>query len=836
MSERIVMRKYSIQGFKVSTAVALVLLLTAALFVVSMQYVYAQPTRDEPTYAFISLTPNPVGVGQRVHVRLFLSRFPPNATLYYHGFQYIITKPDGTTQIGGPFMSDPNGAYDFEFTPSMVGNYTVEFKYPGETFNMGTVIINRLPSQARATLTVQQEQVQPWPEVPLPTDYWTRPVSAEFREWWSITGNWLQGGYDAAGRMYADAAAFNPYTQAPRSPHVVWVKEAAMGGLIGGEYGSQNYYPGIQYDSLVTPPLVINGKLYYRLFSSLSGAAGRYRGFVCVDLRTGQELWRNTTGNIDLGQVYVSMGYNGQGGRAFLWDVSSTTWTVYDAWSGDARWYLTGALTGSDRWVLRGSNGDLYIYIDGGTTTSPWLLMWNSTKAWDAYGFFSGGSLRNDRPGSFNWTLGIQWNVTVPNVAPWGFSRPTRYALDPSSKVIVLAGTPPEAPNSGLQVMIGYDAITGQQLWVKNFTWQGTLNNRWAVGEGMLVQMNMDILRRSGIDLKTGEQLWLSDPTAAPWGMYTAYGRNAYGKCYSGAYDGYMRAFDLKTGKEVWEYYIGNSGLETPYGTWPVFNGPIIGDHVVFAGYSEHTPNTPLYRGAKTFALDADTGKELWSIDAWLSLRALADGYLVTVNAYDNRIYAIGKGPSATTVSAPKTAVPKGSAVLIEGSVLDESPGQAGTPCVAKESMSAWMEYLHMQKPCPAEVKGVPVKLMAMRADGTVIDIGTAVTNGYYGVFSYAWTPPSEGQYTVVATFEGDESYGSSSAATGLLVVPAVSASASPPVSPSGSPVPSASVSPSVAPPSGGTPGIDVFMVSAAIVVIAVIVVAVVVLKRKKAR
>jgi hypothetical protein len=133
-------------------------------------------------------------------------------------------------------------------------------------------------------------------------------------------------------------------------------------------------------------------------------------------------------------------------------------------------------------------------------------------------------------------------------------------------------------------------------------------------------------------------------------------------------------------------------------------------------------------------------------------------------------------------------------------------------------------------------VKGVPVKLMAMRADGTVIDIGTAVTNGYYGVFSYAWTPPSEGQYTVVATFEGDESYGSSSAATGLLVVPAVSASASPPVSPSGSPVPSASVSPSVAPPSGGTPGIDVFMVSAAIVVIAVIVVAVVVLKRKKAR
>ncbi|MEM2912591.1 MAG: Ig-like domain-containing protein, partial [Candidatus Bathyarchaeia archaeon] len=47
------------------------------------------------------------------------------------------------------------------------------------------------------------------------------------------------------------------------------------------------------------------------------------------------------------------------------------------------------------------------------------------------------------------------------------------------------------------------------------------------------------------------------------------------------------------------------------------------------------------------------------------------------------------------------------------------------------------------------------------------------VTNGFYGTFSHAWTPPEEGTYTIIAVFRGDESYGSSSAATGLLVTAA---------------------------------------------------------------
>jgi hypothetical protein len=146
------------------------------------------------------------------------------------------------------------------------------------------------------------------------------------------------------------------------------------------------------------------------------------------------------------------------------------------------------------------------------------------------------------------------------------------------------------------------------------------------------------------------------------------------------------------------------------------------------------------------------------------------------------------------------------------------------------------MEYLHMQKPCPAEVKGVPVKLTAVAPDGSVINIGTAVTDGPSGVFALAWTPPAEGTYKVTASFEGDDSYGPSYAVTYLLVGPAPSASPLPSATavPSPSAPVSPSVSPSVAPPAVSAPGIDMFMVAAAVVVVVVIVAAVVILKKRK--
>jgi hypothetical protein len=88
------------------------------------------------------------------------------------------------------------------------------------------------------------------------------------------------------------------------------------------------------------------------------------------------------------------------------------------------------------------------------------------------------------------------------------------------------------------------------------------------------------------------------------------------------------------------------------------------------------------------------------------------------------------------------------------------------------------MEYLHMQHPIDGVnqktvMTGVPVTLTAIGSDGTVVDIGVATTNAYYGTFSKGWTPPKEGTYTITASFAGDDSYGSSGAGTAVVVGPA---------------------------------------------------------------
>ena len=85
------------------------------------------------------------------------------------------------------------------------------------------------------------------------------------------------------------------------------------------------------------------------------------------------------------------------------------------------------------------------------------------------------------------------------------------------------------------------------------------------------------------------------------------------------------------------------------------------------------------------------------------------------------------------------------------------------------------MEYLHKQLPIGGlwgnqTITGVPVILTAMDENGNAITIGTVTTNGYYGTYSCEWTPPHEGAYAIIATFAGDQSYGSSGASTGIVI------------------------------------------------------------------
>jgi hypothetical protein len=272
-------------------------------------------------------------------------------------------------------------------------------------------------------------------------------------------------------------------------------------------------------------------------------------------------------------------------------------------------------------------------------------------------------------------------------------------------------------------------------------------------------------------DARTGQKLWTSEYTGYPWGDWWAYSVASYaGNIIGSSYDA-IYAISWNDGKISWRFEAPGNPYETPYvdpnGTsvYPFFAGVAIADNKVFAYNTEHTASQPMTRGWRLFAIDATTGQGVWNITGSMSPGAIADGYLTASNSYDGYTYVFGKGQSATTISAPQTSIAQGQNIVLTGTVLDKSPGQPNTPCVSKESMTQWMEYLHMQHAIPMDVKGVPVSIDAIDPNGNAVHIAD-VTSDMSGTFGYIWTPSTTGLYKVTATFVGDESYGSSWAQT----------------------------------------------------------------------
>jgi len=288
-------------------------------------------------------------------------------------------------------------------------------------------------------------------------------------------------------------------------------------------------------------------------------------------------------------------------------------------------------------------------------------------------------------------------------------------------------------------------------------------------------------------NIRTGDPVWKSEIMSYPWGSdsFGAYGyQSAYGLLYRQSYDG-IYAFNWTDGKIVWFYEAPAVAYETPYtdengaGTYSFNQGGFIADGKMYVANTEHTPTYPRTRGWKLHCIDAITGAGIWTMMGSQNPSAVADGYLVAGNPDDGYLYVYGKGKSSTTVTAPDTAVSLGTALTIKGTVMDLSPAQPNTPCVSAASMTTQMQYTHFQIPQTGifnneTLTGVPVTLTAIDSNGSVTSIGTATTNGYYGTFSKAWTPPAEGTYQIIASFAGDDSYGSSGAATAVTVGPAI--------------------------------------------------------------
>jgi len=255
-------------------------------------------------------------------------------------------------------------------------------------------------------------------------------------------------------------------------------------------------------------------------------------------------------------------------------------------------------------------------------------------------------------------------------------------------------------------------------------------------------------------------------------------------------------------------------------------------------------------------AINAETGVEEWTLDSWYAIGSfgqspvpIADGYMAYLNVYDNQIYCLGKGPSKLTVEAPLTAVNTGEGMMIRGTVADISAGakalvESGefniVPAMSDASQGEWMAYIHMQKPMPTDAIGVQVTLTAINDNGEATELGT-VTSDTSGMFKKSWTPTVAGEYTIVASFEGTESYWPSYAESAVVVTVAA---AEPTTQPT--PTPSESVAPTetpeqtatptptpVAEPDSNFPTETLLIAGAAAIIIAVVAAAAVLLRKR---
>ncbi len=177
------------------------------------------------TYAYVLLSPDPVGVGQTLLVSYRIDKVRIGATdllNHFEGFSVTITKPDGTIETKSNLDVDSTSGGWFIYTPAMTGTYKFQTHFPAQWAN-GTsagvpyTYYYKASDSSMVSLTVQQKPIEGIPNNPLPDGYWTRPINAENKNWNTIADNWLMRCYDHPNRGFCMTTAFAPFTSAPNT-------------------------------------------------------------------------------------------------------------------------------------------------------------------------------------------------------------------------------------------------------------------------------------------------------------------------------------------------------------------------------------------------------------------------------------------------------------------------------------------------------------------------------------------------------------------------------------------------------------------------------------------
>ena len=417
---------------------------------------------------------------------------------------------------------------------------------------------------------------------------------------------------------------------------------------------------------------------------------------------------------------------------------------------------------------------------------------------------------------TYDWNISLPWLNTMP-LQPTYNSLTGQYvaAVQGTNPVTVLGAEPGKwllCRNGSLPVGFGANnvgapylpftfftvsldpATLGQIQWMQTYqppagnvtvSYGGVDPAAWnGNGYGVFVLGYSETMQWVGYSMTTGQQIWGPTESQVPFNYYgnpiypyiTA--QLADGAMYNGGFGGVCYAYNLTNGNVIWTYGNGgvgnstNSGLNTFYGDYPTFINAV-GNGVIYMVTTEHTISDPIYKGALARAVNATTGQEIWTLSDYTGefgsmSYAIADGFNIWFNGYDDQLYCVGQGPTAITVTTSPGVQSLGDKVVIRGTVVDTATGTTqaqqaadypnGVPVSSDSSMADWMGHVYQQKPMPTNFKGVDVTIDVVDSNGNYRNVGTTTTDAT-GMYSLSWTPDIAGDYTVVATFHGTKGY-----------------------------------------------------------------------------
>jgi len=774
------------------SAIALTLIFTISTLAI-LPSAFAQAPGYKETFAFIGAIPNPVGVNQQVLLHVGIPTPIAFPQMGWYDLTVEVTAPDGSTEVLGPYDTDTTGGTGAVFTPTQAGTYTLRTHFPEQPTEVdynrigpaGTIMLESYSEPLE--LIVQDEAREFYQGQPQPTEYWSRPINAQLWSWATIGGQWLH----TTNRAQNFNDRIKDENDMPMAPHILWAKVQEFGGLVGGsgELGVHSYDHGDAYEGKWSPPVIINGVLYYNQFNA-NGGTNVEQEVVAVDLHTGEEVWRrplvDSTGavrRLSFGQVFYWDSYNMHGAFPYLWATSGSTWHAFDAATGRWVYSMEDVPSGAN---VYGPKGEIYRYSIN--LNSATMSLWNSSRVVSSEGSW----LRFGQGSVMNATNGIEWTKDIPSGLE-GAIHHVRYG-----QIVVGAENQRSAIADDPTSFWAFSLEPGDEGdLIFNVEWDLPRDNvtihltQISVEEDVFVVYLRETREFYGFSLSTGAELWGPTPRQSYLDSYGFASMNDWefiydGKLISGNVGGIVYAYDVQTGNPLWTFENTDPYSEILWSNnWPIRKAFICNDVLVIS-HDEHSPIDPLPRGAPTVAVDLNTGEQVWSVNIrgtqWGGTPVIGDSIIAAYNTYDNRIYAIGKGPSAITVDAPLTGVTTGSNVVIRGMVTDISPGTNdysiaarfpnGVPVMSDTDMNEWMQYVYMQFEQPTDVMGVQVTVEAVDPNGNYQNLGT-ITTDINGAYSLMWAPEIDGKYDIYVTFAGTEAYYGSSASTAMPVDPA---------------------------------------------------------------